>query len=125
MTIWLDFGFRENPYAVEPLAASAEGQQLLIGRGVELRRLEHAITSLDLHTTIEGPIGAGKTSLVAVARHSLDNDSNSPFIFDSGSTFQITESDSLRDIERRTAFAVAQFFIRRKDDLQRLGRLRG
>ena len=122
MTVWSDFGFRENPYAVEPLDSTEVGSHLLIGRDDELRRLEQAIVSLDLHPTIEGPIGAGKTSLMAVARHRLDSDqATARFFFDSNVTIQMTGETSASDIERKAAFAIAQFFIKRSDELRMVG----
>ncbi len=70
-SIWPDFGFRVSPYATTPIPATAEGEQLLVGRDTELRRLKLMLGSSVLHPTVEGDNGAGKTSLVAVAGFQL------------------------------------------------------
>src|SRR5262245_29826871 len=67
VTIWEQFGFRENPYTTSPITANEEGVRLLVGRDKELKRLWAYLSSTSTHPTIEGANGVGKTSLVAVA----------------------------------------------------------
>lgn len=66
-TIWNAYGFRDSPYATEPVPANEEGERLFVGRSAELRRLGLLLSSAATHPTIEGENGVGKTSLVAVA----------------------------------------------------------
>lgn len=65
--IWQNFGFLENPYSQSTLKADAVGNKLLAGRDTEIRVLQKRIGSTGAHPSVEGPIGAGKTSLVNVA----------------------------------------------------------
>lgn len=65
--IWKDFGFIENPYSQSTLKADDVGNKLLAGRDTEIRSLQKRIGTTGAHPSVEGPIGAGKTSLVNVA----------------------------------------------------------
>lgn len=53
MSIWSDFGFRESPYATDPIPPTEEGDRLLVGREREIKRLTNHLTSSGLHPTIE------------------------------------------------------------------------
>ena len=65
--IWQEFGFQENPYSQETLQPDELGNRLLSGRDVEIRKLQRQIGDTGAHPCVEGPIGAGKTSLINVA----------------------------------------------------------
>jgi PAS domain-containing protein len=67
VSLWTELGFSKSPYNSESLRANAEGLKLLVGRGKEKRALLGQLTNLNLHPTIEGDNGVGKTSLVLVA----------------------------------------------------------
>ena len=69
MSIWQDFGFKDNLYSTPPLSGTAEGSELLVGRDAEVKRLRTHWTSLDTHASMEGNNGVGKTSLVSVAAY--------------------------------------------------------
>lgn len=69
MSIWTDFGFRDNLYATPTLQGAAEGSMLLVGRESEVSRLRTHSGSLDTHASMEGDNGVGKTSLVTVAAY--------------------------------------------------------
>jgi hypothetical protein len=125
MSIWTDFGFRESPYATDPIPATDEGEQLLVGRAEPLRKLRNYLTSSALHPTIEGDNGVGKTSLVAVAGYQLQK------TFESGSTgqallplpraFQLTNSDTAETFSEKVLYAVAASFIENHDLLANRG----
>jgi hypothetical protein len=68
---WLQLGFRQSPYATDPLPGDEEGENLLVGRESELAALMHAIVFGTGHASIDGPNGVGKTSLVAVSTQRL------------------------------------------------------
>lgn len=65
--IWGKFGFTDTPYSQETLPASAMGSRLLAGRDAQLAQAQSLIGSRGSTPTFEGPIGAGKTSLLNVA----------------------------------------------------------
>lgn len=121
-SIWPDFGFRESLYATGPIPATAEGERLLVGRGTELRWLKVMLGSSELHPTIEGENGVGKTSLVAVAGYQLFKE------FKKGRTgqalvplhksFQLTAGDAVGGVRRRVLLEAAQGMIDRFDDLR-------
>src|SRR5690242_1753036 len=57
MSLWTDFGFRENPYSAKQLPPTEEGERMLVGRDEELRRLKRILTSTESHPTVEGDNG--------------------------------------------------------------------
>ena len=65
--MWPLFGFRANPYSQEVLAPDESGDALLAGRDQEIANLQRRIGSGGAHASVEGPIGAGKTSMINVA----------------------------------------------------------
>ncbi|WIE76543.1 hypothetical protein [Curtobacterium sp. MCSS17_007] len=65
--LWPRFGFSANPYSQETLQADATGDTLIAGRDVDIANLQMRIGSGGAHASVEGPIGAGKTSMINVA----------------------------------------------------------
>lgn len=65
--MWPRFGFRANPYSQETLSPNESGNELLAGRDQEIASLQRHIGSGGAHASVEGPIGAGKTSMINVA----------------------------------------------------------
>ena len=75
--VWSRFGFRENPYSEATLPPDESGHRLLVGRDSQIAAIQQRLGSGGTHPSLEGPIGAGKTSLLNVAafrmaRHCLD-----------------------------------------------------
>lgn len=66
MSLWTSLGFAGNPYDTRPLKANKEGANLLAGRDRESRLLLSKLRNTNLHPTLEGANGVGKTSLVLV-----------------------------------------------------------
>lgn len=65
--IWNEFGFSENPYSQVTLRSDELGDRLLAGRDLEVKLLQRRIGDTGAHPAVEGPIGAGKTSMINVA----------------------------------------------------------
>lgn len=65
------FGFTDNPYSQATLPPSRVGANLISGRETEIRLLQRHIASNGAHAAVEGPIGAGKTSLINVAVYEM------------------------------------------------------
>jgi len=75
--VWSRFGFRANPYSEATLPPDETGHRLLVGREVQIADIQQRLGSGGTHPSVEGPVGAGKTSLLNVAsfrmaRHCLD-----------------------------------------------------
>lgn len=75
--VWSRFGFIANPYSEATLPSDESGHRLLVGRDAEIDNIQQRLGSGGTHPSVEGPIGAGKTSLLNVAafrmaRHCLD-----------------------------------------------------
>lgn len=122
MSLWTEFGFRENPYAVTPVPPTEEGEHLLVGRDHELEELAVALTSLDTHPTLEGENGVGKTSLVSIACYRALMDfktgRSSQLHISVGKTFQLRPGDTSESFEREVLFAVARALIDNYDQLK-------
>ncbi|MFJ2355002.1 hypothetical protein [Frigoribacterium sp. NPDC087798] len=69
--VWSKFGFNGNPYNQRTLTATADDAKLLAGRDDLLQTAMERIATDSASPTFEGPIGAGKTSLLNVASYKL------------------------------------------------------
>lgn len=125
LDIWETFGFRDNPYSVNPVPANDEGARLLVGREKELHRLKIKIGSSKAHPTIEGTNGVGKTSLVSVASYELyaaflRAESDKPYI-PVNPPFQLQPSDTVESFKERFYLKIAQHFISEVETLRGRG----
>lgn len=71
MSFWGHLGFRQNPYATDPVPSSEDGERLLVGRAPEIDDLVGTVASATAHALVDGANGVGKSSLIAVANHRL------------------------------------------------------
>jgi len=122
VNIWPEFGFSESLYATAPITATAEGENLLVGRQTELKRLKMVLASTTLHPTIEGENGIGKTSLVAVAVFQLlsafQNGQTTQAFVPLNRVFQLTPGVSVDAFRRQVLLEVAQGLIDSYDVLK-------
>nr|MBA2372264.1 hypothetical protein [Chloroflexota bacterium] len=70
-SIWPQFGFRENPYSNRNLPGDEVGNELFVGRTVEVNEVQRKIASEGTHPSVEGLAGVGKSSMVAVASYRM------------------------------------------------------
>lgn len=115
MTIWSDFGFRESPYATQPVPPTDEGVRLFVGRDNELLQLGDLLSSSATHPTVEGPNGVGKTSLVAVAGYlaqkRFQDGSSAQLLIPLPRQFQLTPGISPDEFRRSVYHEIARSFI--------------
>lgn len=120
--MWPEMGFQESPYATRPVPATAEGEALFVGRDVVARRLANRLTSSDLHPTVEGENGVGKTSLVSVVgyrlRREFEEGRTGQAIIPLDEAFQLTSKDSATALERKVLLAAATAMIKHHDLLK-------
>jgi hypothetical protein len=125
MSIWLDYGFSQSPYATRPVPATEEGARLLVGRDSELRRLTARLTSSALHPTLEGENGVGKTSLVSVAGYMLQTKfearETGQALLPLQRTFQLSPGSTVPELTRDVLYAIAGSMIHYHDLLKRRG----
>lgn len=121
--VWGRFGFRENPYSEATLPADEVGDRLLAGRDREIAQLQMRIGSSGTFPAVEGPIGAGKTSLVNVASFRMTRqnlkDGSGEFYIPAADRFQ-PQNDS-DEFEARVYQVVAQTLVNWKDEFQTAG----
>ncbi|WP_417260619.1 hypothetical protein [Celeribacter sp.] len=119
--MWKDFGFKRNLYDTHPVSGNAQGERLLVGRDAELRGLKNRISGFDTVTTIEGPNGVGKTSIVMVGGFQLYNetlhDGKDSILF-LPEPFQLTTEESALDFKRSVYAAIASYFIENENTLK-------
>lgn len=72
--MWAELGFTQNIYDHLPITADAVGERLLVGRETELAKLTNRIKGRNAIPTLEGEIGVGKTSIIAVASYRLEKE---------------------------------------------------
>lgn len=125
LSIWTDHGFSQSPYGTDPIPGTEEGERLLVGRDLELKRLAVRLTSSALHPTIEGDNGVGKTSLVSVAGYQLQRafakDESGQAILPLSKTFQLNAKSFAPALLRDVFYEVAHSFIEHHDLLKRRG----
>jgi hypothetical protein len=98
-SIYDQWGFTESPFSQLALPASEVGHNLLVGREAEANMLLRRIHNPPKITTIEGPNGIGKTSLINVVayrglQYHLANKSN-PLVIPCNQVFQLDSDDDL------------------------------
>lgn len=121
--VWSRFGFRENPYSEATLPADESGHRLLVGRDAEILDIQTRIGSGGTHPSIEGPIGAGKTSLLNVAsyrmaRHCLDLQERELYL-PAKERFQPQEN--AESFETRVFQVVAQTLLEWRESFEAVG----
>jgi hypothetical protein len=124
--VWAEFGFTENPYATAPIPASADGDQLLVGRDAEIRELQGRILALGNHPTIEGDNGVGKTSLISVAcyrlRRDIEEGQISPVLLPvSDDVFQLRTGESADEFVRKVYVRIASAIVEEHQFLKACG----
>lgn len=123
MSIWTDLGFTRNPYDVNPLPATEEGVELLVGRDRELRTLLSQLRNQTLHPTLEGDNGVGKTSLALVAAFRALQErraGEAPQFFIPVTKLMQLGTDPA-EFHRQALFAVTQTLLMYEDELRRHG----
>lgn len=121
--IWPEFGFRENPYSQDTLAADESGDELLAGRDSELEDIQRRIGSAGAHPSVEGPIGVGKTSLLNVAAYRMAKvciEARSRELF-LPAVERFQPSKDLREFEASVFRVVAQTLIKNQGSFKHVG----
>ncbi|WP_147458406.1 ATP-binding protein [Rhodococcus sp. SBT000017] len=122
LNIWPTFGFRKNPYGTEELKPDSEGDELLIGRDAEVRKLQRRWYSSTQIATLEGPVGVGKTSLAGVAAYramQVRLAARSELIVPLNKTIQF-EADT-QSLTRKILFEIAQALLRHETTFRNCG----
>ncbi len=123
MSLWTDLGFTGNPYDVNPLPATEEGVELLVGREREVRTLLSQLRNQTLHPTLEGDNGVGKTSLALVAGfralEARRNGQEAQLFLPVTRLLQLGNDPD--EFHKEALFAIAQAILKYEEDLRRFG----
>lgn len=122
-SIWKELGFNDNPYSQVTLQADEIGDRLLAGRDQEIKLLMREIGDSGAHPSVEGPIGAGKTSMINVAVYRMQQaclEANAQELYlPADGDFQ--PADDPAKFERDLYFVLAQTLIKYKDQFTKVG----
>lgn len=117
MSIYSEWGFNENPFETKPLPPSEDGENLLVDRKLELRKIITRLSSTSNIITIEGSNGVGKTSLVNIAAFEMYRDylikHTGDFFIPCDQQFQLTPEKSSIDFADEVLMTVAETLINR------------
>lgn len=119
--MWKDLGFKENLYDTHPVSADDRGERLLVGRIKELKSLKNRISGFRNVTTVEGPNGVGKTSVVLVGAFQLERETSAcgkKSILLLPKPFQLTTEESAVEFKRRVYEGIASHFIKNESKLR-------
>jgi hypothetical protein len=124
--LWTDLSFWDNPYSTDAIPGSDQGSKLFVGRSRELAILRRQITSSSAHTTLEGPNGVGKSSLVAVACHRMLQEFRAEgatqLFLPLKNSISVTPGLTSEVLGEKVLLEVAQAFVDCHDELTRAGR---
>ena len=114
--VYSAWGFSESPFSSMPLLPNKMGESLLVGRDGEMRSLALRILNSNAAACLDGPVGAGKTSLANVVIYKglqshLLKKGTSPLLIPCGKTFQIKENESAEDFKLIVLMEVAQALV--------------
>jgi hypothetical protein len=125
MSIYGDWGFKQNPFEQTPLGPDRTGETLLVGRKTELAELKAQIENPPKLPTVEGLNGVGKTSLVNVAGFQLFQNfvktGKGPLFVPCNRSFQLTRESTAQNFVESIWYGVAQTIIELKTLLEREG----
>lgn len=111
-----DWLFRENPFSPRPLRADAIGNQLLIDRDDEVRRIVFRLAAGGAAVCLDGPVGVGKTSLSNVAAYRcqmsyLNDPQRNPLLIPCREAFQVSNDETPDQFRLRVLIEVAQTLL--------------
>lgn len=125
MSIYTDWGFKQNPFEQTPLGPNRIGETLLVGRRADLEALKLRIENSPKLPTIEGLNGVGKTSLVNIAAFQLferfASTGDGPLYIPCQTAFQLTRESSSQEFVESIWYGVAQTIIGLRGFLERHG----
>ncbi|MEM5406019.1 hypothetical protein [Paraburkholderia unamae] len=121
--IYNDWGFKESPFSKKPLHSNETGDNLLVGRDEDIRKLALKMISSDAAVCLDGPVGAGKTSLANVTiykgmKNFLVKGVPSPLLLPCARSFQIKPEQSADELKFEVLIEVAQALIDNASKLQ-------
>jgi len=116
------WGFKSNPFIIEPLEPSAQSSELLVGRGKLKEEIIQLIQSNTGIVTIEGVNGIGKTSLLNVISYYMHvyslNHSTDVLYVPCIEVFELRDKFSVDEISNEIYFALAQTLIDKAAELK-------
>ncbi|WP_406310176.1 hypothetical protein [Streptomyces sp. NBC_00623] len=127
MSIWTDFGFVGSPYDTEPIPATTQGSDLLVGRDAEIGQIITRLQSSTRHPTVEGTFGVGKTSLISVACYRLEEEfkkgkASTNSLIPLRESIELSPETTLETFQRKLFYRVAEAFTSHRARLEATGR---
>jgi hypothetical protein len=121
MNIYIEWGFRSNPFETLPLPANQKGSKLMVGRETASRKIRKGLESSNKFVTVEGLNGVGKTSVINVsvfdAASQQIESSSGPLFIPCRKTFQLSSERKADDFKFEVLAEIGQTLIEAKDTL--------
>lgn len=115
MSMYVEWGFSDNPFQTTALPPSQLGSELLVGRDLELSQLMRRLKNPPRLPTLEGLNGVGKSSLVNVAAYrcfeEFLTDPDRPMLIPCRKVFQLRQDADLDSFVDDVLREVAQTLI--------------
>lgn len=123
--MYMEWGFTSCPFEPEALKPDEIGNQLLVGREVEIRSVVTRLTASKKLITFDGSNGVGKTSLVNIALYRsysnyLKEPTKHPLLIPCRTVFQLDDIENLENFRTTVMLEVAQTLIEKKRELSSL-----
>ncbi|NSB12152.1 ATP-binding protein [Clostridium beijerinckii] len=130
MSFYNDWGFWDEPFSYKPLEGDEIGENLLVGREGEKKKLKLRLRQTDKICTVEGEIGIGKTSLANVVLFECYNEwaedtTTNPILIPCKLKFQLKEALDIDEFRKMVIVELAQVIIKYKKILNESGLYNG
>jgi hypothetical protein len=125
MSFWPLLGFKQSPYATNPVPSDEDGEKLLVGREAEVDDLVELVSGTTGHAVVGGANGVGKSSLIAVVTHQLrqiDEGPSGPLFLSLRRPINVSPSSTTESIREEATLMLAQGLIDHQQTLRRAGR---
>lgn len=121
MSIYTEWGFRENPFETMPLPADNKGATLMVGRDVASRKIIKGLQSSSKFVTVEGLNGVGKTSVINVSVFKSAvaqiGENSGPLFIPCRKAFQLRSDVTATEFKREVLLEIAQTLIQAREKL--------
>ncbi|MEQ6247382.1 hypothetical protein ABMC89_00680 [Sulfitobacter sp. HNIBRBA3233] len=121
MSIYRNWGFKDNLFETKALPANRQGAALMVGRDKATQKIIKGLSSSSKYVTVEGLNGVGKTSVINVAVYKSAEkqikENDGPLFIPCRKIFQLEAHSSADEFKTRVLLEVAQTLIQARDIL--------
>lgn len=131
MDIYTGWKFKKDPFEITALPADDVGNDLIVGREIDIERFLKRLYNGNRIVTIEGNVGIGKTSIINVGvyrallkyleqKREKNIDEPNPLFFGCNSIFQFEKGTNTDNFREKVFLSIAQTIIQNKESFKSL-----